>query len=251
MWPIAIVGHLKPGWEDAGTIATRLGQFFASLAEVDPMFSRWKRTGSRRHCSRVPALITMPPERTELRTWIEEGAIFESRDGRKKMAGYSIQTLTPGQNPVRANFWLSYTPEDWWFGHRIGITMFSGAGSPTEFDDPNKHAALIALLRHTLLVTATAWDCNWAGVSPGDYRQDGQPRETVLVEYASGWMIYLDAARAAQITPPQDIAVEKLADGALLLTAATAAIFNGRNPKHWDAALRIQAALAPLNKRKN
>ena len=28
MWPIAIVGHLKPGWEDIDTISARLSRFF-------------------------------------------------------------------------------------------------------------------------------------------------------------------------------------------------------------------------------
>jgi hypothetical protein len=33
----------------------------------------------------------------------------------------------------------------------------------------------------------------------------------------------------------------------MLLTAAIDAMFNGQNPNHMAAALRIQAALAPLN----
>jgi|HubBroStandDraft_1064217.scaffolds.fasta_scaffold2993070_2 hypothetical protein len=64
-------------------------------------------------------------------------------------------------------------------------------------------------------------------------------------------MVYLDAARATHIVPPQDVAIERLADGAMLLTAATDTIFNGRNPKHWAAALCIQAALEPLNELEN
>jgi hypothetical protein len=64
-------------------------------------------------------------------------------------------------------------------------------------------------------------------------------------------MVYLDATRATQIAPPQDVAVERLAGGAMLLAAATDAIFNGRNPNHMAAALRIQIALAPLNDREN
>jgi hypothetical protein len=38
-----------------------------------------------------------------------------------------------------------------------------------------------------------------------------------------------------------------LGAGAMLLTATTDAMFNGQNPNHVAAALRIQAALAPLN----
>lgn len=247
MWPIAIVGHLKPGWEDAGVIATRLGRMFAGLAVVDPMFTRLRRIGARRHCSAVPTFITIPPDQTELRSWIEEGVVFGSRKGYKKTVGYTLQARTPAQNPVRADFWLSFEPEEWWFGHRIGITIFSGAGSASELDDPGNHTALIALLRRVLLITATAWDCDWAGVMPGNYRPRLQLRGPVLVKYQSGWIVYLDAKHATQIVPPQDVAIERLAGGAMLLTAATDSIFNGRNPNHLAAALRIQAALEPLN----
>jgi hypothetical protein len=251
MWPIAIVGHLKPGWEDADAIAARLSRVFESLAGVDPMFSRWRRVGTRRHRSALPAFITIPPEQTELRSWIDESAIFGSREGRKKTVGYSIRALTPEQNPVRGDFWLSFVPEDWWFGHRIGITIFTDAGSPSVLDDPANEGALIALLRRLLLIAATAWNCDWAGLMPGNYRQRGRSPDPLPVMYQSGWMVYLDAARATHIVPPQDVAVERLADGAMLLTAATDAIFNGRNPNHLAAASRIQAALEPLNEPEN
>jgi hypothetical protein len=251
MWPIGIVGHLKPGWEDAGTIAAHLDRMFESLAAVGPMFTRLRRIGARRHCSAVPAFITIPPDQTELRSWIEEGAVFGSREGRKKAVGFTIGARTPAQNPVCADFWLSYQPEEWWFGHRIGITISSGAGSPPVFNDPGDHASVIALLRRVLLITATAWDCDWAGVMPGNYRPRLQLLGPVLVKYQSGWMVYLDATCATHIVPPQDIAIERLADGAMLLTAATDAIFSGRNPNHTAAALRMQAALEPLNELEN
>jgi hypothetical protein len=251
MWPIAIVGHLKPGWEDAGTIADRLGRLFGSFAGIDPMFSRWRRVGARRHRSAVPAFISIPPDPTELRSWIEEGAVFGSRDGRKQTVGYAIHARTPAQNPVRAGFWLSFLPEDWWFGHRVGITIFSGPGSPSVLDQPGNQEAAIALLRRVLLVTATAWECDWAGVRPGNYRPRLQLPGPIPIKYESGWMVYLGAARATLIVPPRDVAVERLADGAVLFTAATDAIFNGSNPNHIAAALRIQIALEPLNETEN
>jgi hypothetical protein len=84
MWPIATVGHLRPGWLDTGTIAARLARFFQGLADSDPMFGRWVRTGARRHHSVVPAAVTKPPDETELRAWIDENPVFESAEGRKK-----------------------------------------------------------------------------------------------------------------------------------------------------------------------
>jgi hypothetical protein len=246
MWPIAIIGHLQPGWEDIDVIAARFGRLFEELAEVDPMFGCWLRLG-RRHRSAVPKLVTLPPKHPELRSWIDEGATFGSRDGRKKTIGYALRAMTTGRHPVRADLWLSFEPEDSWFAHRIGVTIFSSASSPSPFDDPANQHVMIALLRRVLLAVGTAWACDWAGILPGNYRERGGPPGPVLVKYQSGWMIYLDATCAARIIPPQDVGVERLADGAMLFTAATNTKFNGENPDHWAAALRIQGALEPLN----
>lgn len=245
MWPIAIIGHFKPGWEDADKIAARLSRFFESLAEVEPLFSCWTRVGTRRHRSGVPLLVTMPPKQTELRLWVEENVVLGARAGRKAIYGYSLRAMTAEHNPLRADFQLSFVPEDWWFGHRISTIIFSGAGSPSVTDHPGNHKTFIGMLRHVLLVVATAWDCDWAGVMSGDYRQGR--RSPQLIEYQSGWMVYLAAASANRIDPPQDVAIERLADGAMLLTAATDGMFNGQNPNHMAAALRIQVALDPLN----
>jgi hypothetical protein len=130
----------------------------------------------------VPAFITIPSEQSELRSWTDEGAIFGSREGHKKTVGYAIHAMTPGQNPVRADFWLSFEPEGWWFGHRIGITIFSGAGSPSLLEDPANEGWLIALLRRVLLSMAMAWDCDWAGVMPGNYKERGGLPGPVVVK---------------------------------------------------------------------
>jgi Immunity protein 52 len=171
--------------------------------------------------------------------------VLGARAGRKAIYGYSLRAMTAEHNPLRADFQLSFVPEDWWFGHRISTIIFSGAGSPSVTDHPGNHKTFIGMLRHVLLVVATAWDCDWAGVMSGDYRQGR--RSPQLIEYQSGWMVYLAAASANRIDPPQDVATERLADGAMLLTAATDGMFNGQNPNHMAAALRIQVALDPLN----
>lgn len=245
MWPIGIVGHLKPGWEDADKIAARLRRFYESLAEVDPVFGCWTRTGTTRHRSVVPLRITMPTKQAEFRLWVEENPVMGARDGRKAIYGYALRTLTAEENPFGATFRLSFVPADWWFGHRIDFAIFSRLGLPMPVADPSNHKRLIALLRRMLMIAGTAWDCDWAGVMSGDFRQGR--RTPQLIEYQSGWMVYLAPAPASRIDPPQDVAMERLADGALLLTAAPDAMFEGRNPNHMAAASRIQAALSPLN----
>jgi hypothetical protein len=247
MGHVAIVGHLKPVPENAETIAGRLARCFEGLAEINPLFSRWVRHGMR-YRSAVPAIVTMPPDEAELRSWIGENAIVESRDGRKQQVGYAIRALTPQENTVRADFWVSSKPSaGWWFLNRMGITLLGGGGrSPVGEQDSVQR--LIALLRAVLLTSATTWDCDWAAVAPGDFRWEGEhPVNVPLARFESGWMVYLDPSLAVRLGQFNDIAVEKMAGGAVLLTAVSDAVFRPRNPTHLAAALRIQAALAPLN----
>jgi hypothetical protein len=246
MGPIAIVGQLKPGWEETGMIADRLGVFFDGLAKIDPLFGCWLRGGDRRHHPVVPAQVTIPAEQMELRSWIDEGRNFGSREGRKKTIGYLLQARTPKEKPIRADFWLDYQPGEWWFGRRMGGTIFSGTSSL--LDGAGGPQALIALLRRVLVVTGSAWDCDWAGVLPGRYPLENDPiRKPGPIKYQSGWMVYLDPSTATSLGRPQDIAIESLPNGGMLLSAAPNSMFNAHNGDHWAAALRIQAALAPLN----
>ncbi len=252
MWPVATVGHLKRGWLDTSTIAARLARFFEGLGDSDPVFGHWHRGGTSRHYSVVPAAITMPPNEIELCAWIEENPVFGSRAGRKNRVGYSLQAITPKQNPLRADFWLNFKPEECWFAHRVGITIFADAGAPTPPGGVMKPETLIALLRRVLVVTGSTWDCDWVGLMSGRYPLENDPiPRPGPIKYQSGWMVYLAAAHAARIDLPQDITIEHLANGSMLMSAVADEIFNGRNPNHQAAALRIQAALAPLNKLEN
>src|ERR1700719_2423733 len=187
MGHVAIVGHLKPVPENAETIAGRLARHFEGLAEINPLFSRSVRHGMR-YRSAVPAIVTMPPDEAALRSWIGENAIVESRDGRKQQVGYAIRALTPQENTVRADFWVSSKPSaGWWFLNRMGITLLGGGGrSPVGEQDSVQR--LIALFRAVLLTSATTWDCDWAAVAPGDFRWEGEhPVNVPLARYESGW----------------------------------------------------------------
>jgi hypothetical protein len=245
MWPIAIAGHLKQRLESPALVAARLSVCLARLADLDPLFTGWVR-GGMRHRSAVPRVITLPPDEVELRTWIVENAIFESREGRKQHLGYSLNARTSHRNPIRADFWLSWVPSDHWFRSRIGITIFDGQGpSPSsETDTPVK--SLKEVLCGALTTLGTAWECESAGVVPGDYGS----KEELPLKYESGWMVYLDQSPARHLGDMRDIIAEKLANNALLLTATSDTKFDPHNPVNWAAAVRIQSALAPLNERR-
>jgi hypothetical protein len=245
---VAITGQLKlqPGKPE--NIAERLGRYLESVADFDPQFYRWIRQGTRRHRSAVPAAVTMPPDAAELSSWIAESAKFESRNGRKQHVGYALRVLTPEDNRVRADFWLTvdFTESAWWFLNRVGVTFFqeSGGSRATERNPQDT----VGFFRQAILNLATIWDCDWAAVREGDFRWDDErPANVPLPRYRSGWIVYLDPSLAAGIAEPQDVPVERLANGAVLLTAVTNNVFNPHDPIHRAAAQRIQAALAPLN----
>jgi hypothetical protein len=245
MWPVAIVGQLKPRSENPDGIATRLSICLARLAELDPLFSGWVR-GRMRHRSTVPRLITLPPDVAELHAWIAENAIFSSQEGRKQHVGYSIRACTPSSNPLRADFWLSSAPSDHWSGHRIGITVFEGQDSLPA----NKAATetLRRVFRCALIILGTAWECDWAGLMPGDFRSATDRSAELCAKYHSGWMVHLDQLLARHLGELHDIKTETLVNNAILLTAVSDAKFDPYNPVHSAAAVRIQSALAPLNK---
>jgi hypothetical protein len=243
---VALTGQFRVPPENAGDIAGCISRYLESLAEIDPQFYRWTRLGTRSR-SAVPAAVTMPPDEAELLAWITEKRVFGSRDGHKRHTGYSIRAMTPETNRIRADFWLNvdFSDSAWWLLNRVGVTFFGDGDRSTE---RNPQSA-INFLRRALLDLATIWDCDWAAVAEGDYRWDGErPRDVPMPRYRSGWMVYLNGQLGPRIADPQDVAIEKFDDGAVLLTAVSDAVFNPlRNPVHRAAGLRLQAALEPLN----
>jgi hypothetical protein len=243
MWPIAIIGNLKPRAESTKATAVRLALFFEQLAKLDLLSCRWTRFNLQHRRSDLPAIIAMPPNEDELRSWIEENATFETPDGRKDQVGFEIRALTADDGAIRADFWVRMEPATWWFLNRTGITLF---GEPLPEERVLK--GLDSLLQSVLIALAKTWDCDWAGVKPGDFRWTKErPKNVPLLKYQSGWMIYLDPSVAPRITPPSGVSVERSEDGALLVKAVPSGLFNTRNPAHFAAALRIQTTLETLN----
>ena len=235
-----ITARWRPRLESTEEMAARLARWLADIAILDWRFTRWYRNGMRFR-SAVPRAITMPPVVEELRIWLEENPSIESRDGRKHLAGYSIMARRPDEALPHANFWLSpsCTLRRDWFGNRIGITWFTDR-------DRDRPDHLSAVVRGALLMTASAWDCEWAAAAGGNYEDMSLPQKKML-RYESGWMVYVGAELAPRLHEPEDIAIENLGDGGALLVAITNAIFDRHNALHIAAARRLQAALAPLN----
>jgi hypothetical protein len=247
---LALEGQLGIPFASADAIAERLARYLESIAALDPLYRSWMPSDTRRHRSAVPAILTWPPDQAELRTWINESAAFESRKGRKQRVGYRMRALTPEDDPIRVDFWLTidFTDSSWWFLNRVGITFFVARGNIwVELHRGGQNP--IALARRALLDLGTTWDCDWAAACRGDFRWGGggRPSNAPLPRYRSGWMVYLDQVRAAHVKDVGDIHVDKLPNGGALFTSTSDAIFDVGKANHWAAALRLQEALSPLN----
>jgi hypothetical protein len=226
--------------ESTKETAGRLARWLAGIAALDRRFMGWHRNGMR-YRSAVPRAITMPPVVDELRIWLEENPSIESRDGRKHLAGYYVMARRPDEALPHANFWLSprCTLRYDGFGNRIGTTFFTDR-------DTDRADHLTAVVRNALLITASAWDCEWAAAAHGNFEDMSLPQKKLL-KYESGWMVYLDEAAASRLHEPQYVTVERVVAGGVLLVAIENAIFDRRNALHIAAGRRLQAALAPLN----
>lgn len=247
---LALEGQLGIPFADAEAIAERLARYLESIAALNPLYCRWMPSDTRRHRSVVPGTLTWLPDETELRTWVNESAIFESRSGRKQHVGYNIHLLTPEDDPIRVDFWLTvdFTDSSWWFLNRVGITFFVARGNIwVELHRGGQNP--IGFARRALLDLGTSWDCDWAAACRGDFRWGGgeRPSNAQLPRYRSGWMVYLDRVRAARVREVQDIRVDKLPNGGALFTSTSDAIFDVGKANHWAGALRLHEALSPLN----
>jgi hypothetical protein len=222
--------------ESPEEIAERLARWLSRLVEIDPLLGTWAR-GGMRHRSIVPRLVTMPPNRSELRDWVAENPSFEAKEGRKQTIGHSIEAWSPHDALPSNHFWITASSETSpsWLGNKMGITWYPPR------DDVQELSGVVSAV---VLATGTAWDCEWAGASPGDFgeRQPDSP----LPKFQSGWMVYLGHALAARLTKPEGIAIEHLPNGAVLLTTVSNAIFDHHNTEHWSAARRLHVALNQL-----
>jgi hypothetical protein len=233
---IHVAGRWKVRAENPDAISGRLARWLSQLQQIDGRMTGWSRFGMR-HRSVVPRMVTMPPDRAELRDWIAENPVFATRQGRKATIAHSINAGTPDDTANYRCISLQSGDEECPIGFRnqIGLTWLPRRDSPKE---------LTAAVQAIVLATATAWDCEWAGAMPGDFAPPA--RKGAFSEFRSGWMVYLDRTRAARLAPPKGIAVEHLPDGAALLTTVPSEIFDPARAEHRTAAEHLQAALNAL-----
>ncbi len=233
---IHVAGRWKARPENPDVISGRLARWLSRLQQIDARMTGWSRLGMR-HRSVVPRIVTTPPDRAELRDWIAENPVFATRQGRKATIAHSIDAGTPDAAANYRFFSLQSGDEEFPIGFRnqIGLTWLPHRESPRE---------LTAAVQAIVLATATAWDCEWAGAMPGDFAAEA--RKGAFSKFRSGWMVYLDRTRASRLAPPKGIAVERLPDGAVLLTTVPSEIFDPTRAEHRTAAEHLQAALNAL-----
>jgi hypothetical protein len=231
------------GWwgkrpEDTGRIPQRTARYFAELASLHPLFGSWRREWLRRRAT-VPPLVTLPPDEAELRAWLDQSRAYPISRQRKLRVDHNLKAVTPTPEDERpfAHLWLRPTS--------VGTPGIQGnktyLGVWTDEGDPSH---LWHVARPMLMALISVWEPGWAGVATGDW--GAQRNGPCAPAYLSGWMIYLDRHRARAIAEPEDLIVERLPDGAILLSA-TDEIFDQRDLAHRAAAHRLQEALAPLN----
>ncbi len=219
--------------EDADGLAQRLTEYITSLVAIDPLFTKLMRGGMRRRIA-APKRIALLPSVSEQRLWLGD-PIAPDGDETIRIV-YAIHANTPLARKPYATLTLfvmeGARPGDLhgYVGH--AMLMPEGEASRVEI-----------AARPMLMAMAEAWDPVWAGV--GCYQQPCDPRLGNR-HFRSGWMIYLDHEHAGRIALPEDVSVETLAAGGLVMTA-TNACFDRGDPAQVAAARRIHAALAPLN----
>lgn len=167
------------------------------------------------------------------------GRCSDNADSKKPVPsrGYCIgATNTAAPSPDRVRFDIN-----------AGGTSQSGPGFRaarlwTGFEYlPNPALTTYPIFKSALLAIVDAWDSDYAVATTSAL--DGYLTEPA--PFHPAWMTYLSAKLASHIEVPHDVMAEKTEDGGILMSA-TQETFDAKNPKHMEAAKRIQQVVAPL-----
>jgi hypothetical protein len=209
------------------------------LAAIHPAFAKWNKKARSRAKANIP-YCAMPPRIDELTQIFERGRFMTDVRPRRPMLdlGFFTYTWNGQEDPSAASF-------------SIQAGSFSDHPYPNHIviHLPRPPSSLIepATLRLLLLNVAAAWCPDSANIATSRYfKLLGDPNTKELPPVRSGWLTYLSPAYARLVTPPPQVTSEPAPDGGLLMIA-TPYLFDTDNPAHVEAALAVQAALAPVN----
>lgn len=243
--------------ESAQSCAERCSAMLAGLAAAHPAFTRWCKQGDFRADADHP-FCTMPPSVEEL-TEIFERHPF-TRGAPK--AGFFLSAWN-GQESSHAVALIVQAGSDLQTGLFPNHIEFSFRSS----SPANADFILADVLKEALLISAAAWNPDYASLYPWAYsrrwgraepwndeqrevkRMDEQTSHPVrrvhIPRIRTGWMTYLCPDYARRIIRPSGVEVEPVSGGGALLIA-TREVFTPGNPAHDAAADAIQEALLPL-----
>lgn len=140
-----------------------------------------------------------------------------------------------------------------WAGRDFGQSTIQNSGVfSTEYDViPDPALVTYPVFRSVMMAMVQVWGAVSADAFSSDLIDacELNDKHNVLRKrlFRPSWMTYLDAPRAALITPPAGVLCERTPDGGLLLIAAEET-FDVANPRHMAAAWAISDALASLTK---
>lgn len=229
----SIIAYWGPRPESPEACVPRFLRMLEALSGIDPVFGNW-------HAVRWTGTPLKSMSREDLIKFIADGVSRADDGDPTPQNGYQFG----GANGLRRNPRL------------VDLSIEAGMSIPANFfintasllteplDDENASFINVEVFRKATLAIATAWDATWCGASHwgmGDLKPK-RKRPWFGLE----WITYLSSRFAPMVTPPRSAIVERLPDGALLMTA-TEERFDATNPAHLAIARDIEAALAPIN----
>ncbi len=219
--------------ETPDALADRFVRMIDELRRIDPLLELWKTRDRRARKYDFEAIRDRYVE-------IVKKCISRDDFGDvSPLEGYWLQASTRGQPSSRHYRILSHVGAHGYTRCNQNFLWFDTSSMET----PDAGAIVYAIFRPVLLAIVEAWEPEDCVASCAQMRERGLEGTG---HFRAPWMQYLFSDFAALITPPDDVLVEHLPNGGLLMTATTET-FDVDNPAHVAAAQSIGAATKKLN----
>ncbi len=227
--------------ETARLCAARLATMLEQLGAIHPDFAQWFGGAEERGAGSVPT-DRLSPVLESLGRRFSEGMVRRDSDdtpipelGYRVHAWNGIDSDRRSLLEITAGALASGGP----FPNVVFLKLRKATATNSDLITPN-------VLKSSLLCIVDAWEPDWAVLGDWDYWKHIQnPNTGQLPKIRSGWMTYLSAPYARQITPPVEARCESVKGGGLLLSASEE-LFSADDTAHVAVADAIQAALTPL-----